>query len=593
MRLAPYVAWIIAFVLVVGADPAAWATAYLGREGDAAMTQLWLRDWLASGSPPAMLGFPWGLDPREYFDERVGVAVLTWPLRWCLGEPLGPNMLVVVGLAVNTWAIRVLARALGTTETVGWMVALPLTFNATTVGAFQDSRPESGLIVFACLGLARFLRGRTGPRDDMALLCWFSMASLVAGRVAFLVILACACFAVVEREGRGRERLWQLAVLLPVVVVTPGLVVDTDNPFLPNPSGWSPWDWSGETAANADGLSSLDLGSRRVGTWHLGKEGELGFASGRRELMLTEMLVFAAGYVLSQTRATRLGLVFGGLGIFVATGPELAGMPNPGWIGLAKLVPLLRADRASLDALLLWHIGAAAMSVGLWDSFGAYWRTRVATFCLVGFGWLGEVYATHAAPLDTWSPDVPEFYTCLAVAEAGAVLPLPPDRTASQALYQTVHGRPVLAGLDGHVMSGLPAEGRSVLGENGFFLALDAIVDGGSDDLSFEPADMQAVGELGFVWVVLDKRIMLRDGSLSERKALKRIIAVGARLTDALGEPVYDDIDTTAWAPWGGESPCGRSTSVEPDTTPMMDDIPEDMVIEEPGQRPQLGGGGG
>ncbi len=590
MRLAPYVAWIIAFVLVVGADPAAWTSAYLGREGDAAMTQLWLRDWLASGAPAGMLGFPWGLDPLDYFDDRIGIALLALPLRWLFGEPLGVNLLVVLGLAANTWGLRVLARSLGASEAAGWLVALPLTFNATTLGAFQDSRPESALFVFACLGLARFVRGRAGPRDDLALLGWFALASLVAGRVAFFGIVACAIFAAVEREGRGRERLRQLAVLLPVFLATPGLLLGTDNPFLPSASTWSPWDWSGDTASSADGLSAVDLGSRRAGTWHTGKEDELGFSAGRRELMIAEILVFAAGYVLSRARASRLGLVLGGMGLFLAAGPEVAGMPSPVWITLAKLLPPLRADRAPAEAFLAWHLGVAVMGVGLWESFGAYWRSRAATFCIVGFGWLAEVLDTRAAPLDAWAPEVPEFYSCLAAATDGAVIPLPADGTAAQALYQSVHGRPILAGLDGDAMTGLPDAARSTIEANSFFVALEAIVDGETEDVSFEPADKQAAGDLGFTWVVLDKRIMLRDGALGERKALKRIATVGSRLTAALGEPIYDDIDTSAWAPWGGESPCGRSTSVEPDTTPMMDEIPEDLVIPEPGQRPQLGG---
>ncbi|MBM4369294.1 MAG: hypothetical protein FJ102_23985 [Deltaproteobacteria bacterium] len=591
MRLAPYVAWIIALVLVLGTDPAAWTSAYLGREGDAAMTQLWLRDWLAAGAPARMLGFPWGLDPLDYFDDRAGLALLALPLRWIFGEPLGVNLLVLLGLAANTWGLRVLARALGASETAGWLVALPLTFNASTLGALQDGRPESALFVFACLGLARFVRGRAGLRDDLALFGWFALASLVAGRVAFLGILACALFAAVERQGRGRERLRQLAVLLPVLLSTPGLIVGTGNPFLASASTWSPWDWSGSTASSADGLSALDLGSRRAGTWRLGKEDELGFSAGRRELMFAEMLVVAAGYVLSQGVAARLGLVLAGMGLVLAAGPEVAGTPSPGWIALAKLVPPLRADRAPAEALMVWHLGAGVLSVGLWDSFGAYWRTRAAAFSILGFGWLAEVLATRAAPLDAWAPEVPEFYSCLAAATEGALIPLPADGTASQALYQSVHGRPVLAGLDGRTMTGLPDEARATMATNTFLIAIDAIVDGETEDVSIEPADQEAIGELGFAWVVLDKRIMLRDAALGERKALKRIATVGSRLTEVLGEPIYDDIDTSAWAPWGGESPCGRSTSVEPDTTPMMDEVPEDVVIREPGQRPQLGGG--
>ncbi|MBM4392775.1 MAG: hypothetical protein FJ090_16750 [Deltaproteobacteria bacterium] len=590
MRLAPYVAWVIAFVVLVGVDPAAWTSAYLGRAGDAAMAQLWLRDWIAAGAPSAMLGFPWGLDPLDYFDDRAGVALLALPLRAIFGEPLGANLLLFLALATNTWGLRVLARALGASENAGWLVALPVTFNVATLGALQDGRPEAALWVFACLGVARFLRGTTGARDDLALFAWFALASLVSGRQASFAIVACGLYALVEGEGRGRERLRQLAVLLPVVLATPGLLLGADNPFLSSARGWSPWDWSASTAASADGLSSIDLGSRRAGTWRLGKDGELGFAEGRRELMYMEMAVLAVGYVVSRRRALRLGLVLAGMGVFLAAGPQVAGMPSAPWIALAKLVGPLRADHAPVEALVAWHLGVAVLSVGLWESFGPYWRSRAAVFAIVGFGWLAEVLGSRAVPLDAWSPEVPEFYSCLAAATEGAVVHLPADDTASLALYQSIHGRPVLAGLDGHAMKGLPAEARALVEANTFLIAMDAIVDGDTEDASIEPADQDAIGEIGFAWVVLDKRSMLRDAAAGEREALKRIAAAGSRLTEVLGEPIYDDIETSAWAPWGGESPCGRSTSVEPDTTPMMDEVPDDVVIREPGQRPQLGG---
>lgn len=590
--LVPYLACIAAFVVLVGTDPGALTSAYLGRESDGAKTQLWAQWWLLeralAGGPPA-LGFPWGVDVVGFLSGNLAAPLLALPFRLVLPQPLAQNVFLLACLAANVFAYRRLGLAAGASSAAAWMVAIPVAFNPTAVGAFVDGHPEAGLRVFLVLALAQFLRAAPGWRPALAGGGWFLLAGLVSWRGAVFALLACALVTLVAGKEHRTARLRVLALGAPVFLLAPGLFTGGELPLALDPTSWSPWAWPGDAGASASGLTSLQVGSRTSGEWLVGKLGDLGFSGRRKEILLAELVLLAAGFVFASADRVRTALVLVGVGVVVASGPVFLGLPNPAWIGAARQFPLLREPLAPIDAMACFHAGVAILACAAWDALARAWRTRLALVAGAWALWAGELSSGRVVPLDAWMPEPPEFYTCLAEATDGAVIPLPADDTPTQALYQTVHGRPVLAGLDGSELSSLPAEGRAVVDSNLLLVAMAAVVDGKLEVPPVDEVDVQVLGRLGFAYVVLDKRAMLVGGEASERKALKRIEAVQRRLSELLGEPVYADIDTVAWAPWGASSPCGRSTSIEPDTTPMMDDPPEEeQETTGRSQRPRL-----
>ncbi len=578
MRLSPYVACLAAFVVLVGTDPGAVTSAYLGRESDGAQAQLWAQWWLlerALGGVPPALGFPWGVDVVGLLGHNLGAPALALPFRLLLPQPLAQNVFVLVGLAANVYGFRALGLAAGASSTAAWIVAIPMAFNPTALGAFVDGQPEAGIRVFFLLGVAQFLRAEPGWRPAAVGAAWMLLAALVSWRAGVYGLAACAAAALLGKAEFRRARLRLVGLALPVLLLAPGLLRPGELPWALDAATWSPWAWPGDAGSSATGLTSLQVGSRTSGEWLVGKLGDLGFSGRRKEIMLVELMLLAAGYVFSSGDRLRTALSLAGFALLVASGPVFLGLPNAPWIAAAKALPLLREPLAPVDAMVCFHAGVAVVGVAAWDALARLWRTRLVAAVGVFALWAGELSSGRVVPLDAWKPEVPEFYTCLGQATSGAVIPLPDDDSPAQATYQVVHGRPVLAGLDGSTLRSLPAAGRNLLASNQLFLAMRAVIDGESEVPAIDEYSLAEVGALGFSWIVLDKRVMLRGAGQDERKALKRIVVVQSQLTDVLGEPVYDDIDSVAWSPWGVPSPCGRSTSVEPDTTPMMDDPPE------------------
>jgi hypothetical protein len=133
---------------------------------------------------------------------------------------------------------------------------------------------------------------------------------------------------------------------------------------------------------------------------------------------------------------------------------------------------------------------------------------------------------------------------------------------------QTIHGHPTFGGmLDGNPVL-VPEVQREFARRNGFVAELRRLADGGAGPLpADQPTDAtsadrtsfeqgrSAMGELGYRYMVLDRRAA-SDGAPPEEAPRARAVRRG--LIAKLGAPVFDGSETTIWMPWGGRFPCSE-----------------------------------
>ena len=76
--------------------------------------------------------------------------------------------------------------------------------------------------------------------------------------------------------------------------------------------------------------------------------------------------------------------------------------------------------------------------------------------------------------------------------------------------------------------------------------------------MSVTRQDREALAAAGFRWIYVPRGA---NGEKGRASVLAGPTGPAARqaLDRLLGDPVYDDSDGVLWAPWGDDSPCGRS----------------------------------
>jgi hypothetical protein len=206
------------------------------------------------------------------------------------------------------------------------------------------------------------------------------------------------------------------------------------------------------------------------------------------------------------------------------------------------------------------------MCVAAAVSLHRLWRFRPAGLlatALIALWWAVDLRAADLSPFRFWPSGVPVAYTCLAEAEEGAILELPYAHTQAHLYYQTRHGRPMFGGMveDNPVFT--PEEQVTYRRENSFVAMLIAEAKSPDRDTSYVEADREALGALGYKWVLLDKNAYVPPGA--ERAAVNpalegRLPLVRRSFNKVFGAPVYEDSKTVIWAPWGDPSPCGEKT---------------------------------
>jgi hypothetical protein len=174
--------------------------------------------------------------------------------------------------------------------------------------------------------------------------------------------------------------------------------------------------------------------------------------------------------------------------------------------------------------------------------------------------WFGHLGKNQLLPLGTWESRVPAGYECLAQGGDEALLELPWAWTQAHLYYQVHHGRPIFGGMleSSEVFS--PPETSAIRTDNTFVAAMMTLAREEAEVEAWSLADLQALRDLGYGFIVLQKDAYVIEGIASaglvdnaRRTRLRRMRFDMAKL---VSEPVYEDARVAIYSPWGLELPC-------------------------------------
>lgn len=491
----------------------------------------WFQWWVAQGMGEPEIFHPYGKDVLAHTGANLVDALVSVPLRWVFGPSGAWNLLALGILLSNGGAAYALARHRFSAN-AALIAAVVAALHPYALFEISSGRPTQAMLAPAILALAFFDRG------GVRLLAASAVALAFAGYVYWFGGLFTGLALVVLALARPRKLHHAAAVAVGAVVLCLPLAIpllmrlaaDEIPGVLPVETWWTAIDLrttQGDEIPLCT-LSATDILSVRMDTTKV--LGALGLAA----------LVLAG---LSGGAGRRWALV-AALSVLLAIGPRPMDLPNPVYL-LLTLIP--GVDR------LYWPCRALSLLLPT-SALGAAWlaeRWRFAGPSLVAVLVL-ELGVRELLPLPEWSPEVPAAITCIASApDEGAVIDLPYARDHEPLLYQTVHERPILDGMNPRSKGQVPSELRSLREDNSWTGALIVAARNPRDESSWTAEDKSAMEALGYRWVVL--RLSPIQSELPEAVRSLHLRALRGRLEDLAGAPVFEDEDTWVFAPWGGE----------------------------------------
>jgi hypothetical protein len=474
--------------------------------------------------------------------------LLALPLRRLLGASAAWNLLTLGILATNGLVLAGWAWKRG--GLLAGLSALALgCLHPYPLYELSQGRPTQALLAPLLLALALGDRAfESGPRQRGLLLAvGAGVALALAGYTYWFGALFGALALTLLALGRARQAWLPLVV---VGAVTAGLSAPLILPLLMRLSEGA----EGGVLPVASWWTGLDLHTATGDTvplCTLAGLGQAGFLTEGGWTPTAAVLGLGTGLLAlaSGLKERRWWLIFG-LALALAVGPRPLGLPNPVYLGLASVLPGM--DR------LYWPCRAMALTLALvapacaaLSRRGPIWLTLPLVAVLVGLPLRG------ALPLASWDATVPRAVSCLAEAQ-GAVIDLPFARDHEPLLYQTVHGRPLLDGMNPRSGSQVPREARALVEDNGWIQAL--VVAGGNprSRLTWTAEDLQQAQELGFRWVLVRLEPLRSDKPEVDRMRLR---SLRGRLEQLAGPPRLEDDDAWLFAPFGDPLPCRDSLS--------------------------------
>lgn len=571
-RLLPAFAAALLGLAVFGPGLREGATAFLGREHvDAWGTQwfywyvgrqLGLKEPLGHTD---LLFHPWGKEVYLHTGANVLDAVLAWPLRRALGPVVGYDVFVLLIVVTNGLAMRSLLREQVREPSAVALGALLFALNPFVLLELRDGRPTQALLAFVVLFWRDWLAMDDDRRPRRAVLAGLQLA--LAGLTYWYYALFCGIAAAVValwRTARGptrrevfvRHALAGGVALLAVAPFALPMMRAADVPGLLDVSTWTLASWTPTTREGTDiGVYVFDPRRWVSGFYARAAAGGLRFIAEDRTVLLTQVALGAAG-LWAAPRGRRGALVaLLAVGFAVAIGPSVdlgVDVPNVVYLGLVHGFRVFRRLWWPSRALLLAQLGLGVLAAWAFARAARRPAAGVAVGLVAVAAWGLELRRGGLLPLPTWSADIPAAYRCLGDAAEGAVIELPYAHTQAHLYYQTVHGRPIFGGMveDNPVFA--PAEQIAARTTNTFLAVLFDQADEAEAAPAYAEADRQAVHDLGYRWVVLDKRAFAgpRRGGPERLRRARRTFG------DLLGAPVYEDDTTALFAPWGDASPC-------------------------------------
>ena len=130
----------------------------------------------------------------------------------------------------------------------------------------------------------------------------------------------------------------------------------------------------------------------------------------------------------------------------------------------------------------------------------------------------------------------------------------------SHLYYQTIHERPLLGGMveDNPLFS--PVEQIRFRADNTFVKLLMDVAVQANDGFEYSVADRVALKQMGYRYVILNKAAYvapeLKNTARLDLTREGRIRDVRRDLATILGPPVFEDDETSVYAPFDDQSPC-------------------------------------
>lgn len=494
--------------------------------------------------------YPWGKDILRDAGGNVLDALATVPFRRWYGPVVGWNALYTAILASNGLVALGWVRRRGASLPAALAAALVAGLYPYALFELAHGRPTQALLAPLVAALAaadEAFRERRMARSLalevvagllLGLQGWVYWYAAGLGALA-LVVLALARHDRRAVLGVGVAGGVALAVTAPAVVPLFRLLGSGGAGGVLRVGEWMRGiadfrNASGE-AVNLGVLGQpLVVGFQGARGWH-----PVGVA----------MTVGAYALALAGGLAGRRWLVVVVLAMGVAIGPFPGGVPNPLYIGLAAVLLPMARFYWPYRALALLLPASALGAATLVDRVGSRWLVAGVVAMVMA----GEVAVRNLVPLATWDPKVDVAWRCLARAQ-GAVIVLPYGIDHEPLLAQTVHGRPMLGGMNPRSVHLVPAEQQAFRTNNSWLRALLLAPVDPRASLDWTPEDKAAVGALGYRWVVV-RRFELRDRRPGPGR-WQRARAARKRLALVAGEPVFTDDQVAIYAPWGGSFSC-------------------------------------
>ncbi|MCB9760600.1 MAG: hypothetical protein H6739_12230 [Alphaproteobacteria bacterium] len=527
---------------------------------------------------------PWGKDIYAHTGANVLDAVLAVPLRAALGPVLGYNAFVLLGMAFNAWAWTRLARAFTDDPVAIGVTAVLFATSPYILYEVAEGRPTQAILGLLPLFWLQVWRAglQPGLRAPLFAGVLLALNGLMYWFYAFFGGIVCLAHGLVRiawpPEGAGGR-----AAVLARHALIAGVALALVAPFA------LPLAMRAATASDTvPGLLDVDQWGLvqippvtaegfRIGvyTWQplLGQSGFFMLDEQGAELFTPvhemvgglELLVLLAGVAVARRVDRRALLAMTLAAALLALGPLLVvgGLwyPNPVYIVLVKLVGFLRRlwwpGRAwALGTIGVWAFGAIVLG---WLGQRQRWAQAAAAVGLVL--WTGvRHHQRELLPFPLWDPTIPAGYRCLAEGPPGAIIELPYAWNQAHVYYQTAHGRPILGGMieDNPLFS--PPESRELREHNTFLRALLAYDPQATTLPPWTDEDKQAVYDLGYRYVVLQKAaygLGEAESPLVRRARETHLRRTTRGFQAMMGRPVFDGEDVVIYAPWGDGRPCG------------------------------------
>lgn len=579
-RAFPLFLAVVLGALVFGPGLREGSTVFLGREYVDAWGTQWFYWYVGrqlsggEGLGKTDLFFhPWGKEVYLHTGANVLDAVLAWPVRWVLGPVAGYNLFAVGIVIANALAMRALLRDHVKDRLAADVGAVLFAFNPFLLFELRDGRPTQALLAFLLLFWRDYLalgRERSPVRAVRAGL-FLALAGLTYWYYALFSGIAAAAIALWRawKPERALDRplfrhalagVAALAIVLPFAFP---MFRAEEVPGLLDVSKWSLSSWVPTTEEGIDiGVYVFDPLSLRSGFYALTDDDKLAFIPEDRNVLVVQVVLLVLGLFAAPRGLRGATVAMLAVAGALAVGPSVdlgVDVPNVLYHGLVRGFRVFRRLWWPSRALVL-----AQIALGILGAFALARLLRVpglGALAVAGIAalWGWELDRGGLMPMPVWPAGIPEGYRCLADADEGAVVELPYAHTQAHLYYQTVHGRPIFGGMveDNPVFA--PKEQVAIQQTNSFVSVLLDQAASGAKPPDYTEADKQAVYDLGYRWVLLDKRAYLDPGHEASRVGparegrLRWVRRVFGRM---LGAPVYEDEITVVYAPWGDTTPC-------------------------------------